>query len=37
MVGRSASLNLAVATSVMLYELFNQRRDQPTATDPRNL
>lgn len=26
MVGRSDSLNLGVATSVMLYELFNQRR-----------
>jgi TrmH family RNA methyltransferase len=26
MVGQSDSLNLAVATSVMLYELFNQRR-----------
>ncbi|HLK59230.1 MAG TPA: RNA methyltransferase [Chthonomonadaceae bacterium] len=26
MVGRSDSLNVAVATSVMLYELFNQRR-----------
>ncbi len=28
MVGRSDSLNLAVATSVMLYEVFNQRRKQ---------
>ncbi|MBX3063524.1 MAG: RNA methyltransferase [Anaerolineae bacterium] len=28
MVGRSDSLNLAVATSVMLYEIFNQRRRQ---------
>jgi TrmH family RNA methyltransferase len=28
MVGQSDSLNLAVATSVMLYELFNQRRKQ---------
>jgi TrmH family RNA methyltransferase len=36
MVGRSDSLNLAVATSVMLYELFNQRRDQQTPPDPRN-
>lgn len=27
MVGRSDSLNLAVATSVMLYEMFNQRRE----------
>ena len=27
MVGQSDSLNLAVATSIMLYELFNQRRD----------
>jgi TrmH family RNA methyltransferase len=26
MVGRSDSLNVAVATSIMLYELFNQRR-----------
>jgi TrmH family RNA methyltransferase len=26
MVGSSDSLNLAVATSVMLYEIFNQRR-----------
>jgi len=26
MVGRSDSLNLAVATSVLLYEVFNQRR-----------
>jgi tRNA G18 (ribose-2'-O)-methylase SpoU len=28
MVGRSDSLNLAIATSVMLYELFNQRRSR---------
>src|SRR6266571_1623760 len=28
MVGRSDSLNLAVATGVLLYELFNQRRNQ---------
>lgn len=28
MVGRSDSLNLAVATAVMLYEIFNQRRDE---------
>jgi len=27
MVGRSDSLNLAVATGVVLYEIFNQRRD----------
>jgi TrmH family RNA methyltransferase len=26
MVGRSDSLNLAVATGVMLYEIFNQRQ-----------
>jgi TrmH family RNA methyltransferase len=26
MVGRSDSLNLAVATGVMLYEIFNQQR-----------
>jgi RNA methyltransferase, TrmH family len=31
MVGRSDSLNLAVATGVMLYEIFNQRR-QPGAS-----
>lgn len=28
MVGRGDSLNLAVATSVLLYELFNQRRSR---------
>jgi TrmH family RNA methyltransferase len=28
MVGRSDSLNVGVATSIMLYELFNQRRDR---------
>ena len=28
MVGKSDSLNLAIATSVMLYEVFNQRRMQ---------
>ncbi len=28
MVGRGDSLNLAIATGVMLYELFNQRRDR---------
>ena len=28
MVGKSDSLNLAIATSVMLYEVFNQRRTQ---------
>jgi TrmH family RNA methyltransferase len=27
MVGRSDSLNLAVATGVMLYEIFNQHRE----------
>ena len=29
MVGRSDSLNLAVATGIILYEKFNQRRTQP--------
>jgi RNA methyltransferase, TrmH family len=29
MVGSSDSLNLAVATAVVLYEIFNQRREQP--------
>lgn len=33
MVGRSDSLNVAVATSVMLYELFNQRRKQTAQSD----
>jgi TrmH family RNA methyltransferase len=28
MVGRSDSLNLAVATGVLLYEIFNQQRAQ---------
>ena len=28
MVGRSDSLNLAIATGILLYELFNQRRNQ---------
>jgi tRNA(Leu) C34 or U34 (ribose-2'-O)-methylase TrmL len=28
MIGEDNSLNLAVATSVMLYEMFNQRRDR---------
>ncbi len=28
MYGRGDSLNLAVATAVMLYELFNQRREK---------
>lgn len=31
MVGRSDSLNVGVATSLMLYELFNQRRQQSGA------
>jgi RNA methyltransferase, TrmH family len=31
MVGRSDSLNLAVATAVMLYEIFNQRRRNETV------
>lgn len=31
MVGRSDSLNVGVATSLMLYELFNQRRRQSKA------
>jgi TrmH family RNA methyltransferase len=29
MVGEGDSLNVAIATAVMLYELFNQRRDAP--------
>jgi len=29
MVGGSDSLNLGIATGIMLYELFNQRRHQP--------
>ncbi|HMD89829.1 MAG TPA: hypothetical protein VKF38_11760 [Anaerolineaceae bacterium] len=28
MVGQSDSLNLAVATAVVLYEIFNQRREK---------
>ena len=32
MVGRSDSLNLAVATAVMLYEMFNQNRRQRETT-----
>jgi TrmH family RNA methyltransferase len=28
MVGRADSLNLGVATSIMLYEIFNQRRER---------
>ena len=32
MVGRSDSLNVGVATSLMLYELFNQRRRKPVAS-----
>lgn len=31
MQGRSDSLNLAVATAVMLYEIYNQRRDRPVG------
>jgi tRNA G18 (ribose-2'-O)-methylase SpoU len=31
MAGRSDSLNLAVATGVMLYEIFNQRRGASDA------
>ena len=34
MVGRSDSLNLAVATGVLLYELFNQRRCATLPVDP---
>lgn len=34
MVGRADSLNLGVATSIMLYELFNQRRERPPALPP---
>lgn len=33
MVGRSDSLNLAVATAVVLYEIFNQHRHHPSATE----
>lgn len=33
MVGRADSLNLAVATGVMLYELFNQRRRRDAPPD----
>lgn len=29
MVGRTASLNVVMATAVMLYELFNQKRCKP--------
>lgn len=29
MIGRSDSLNLAVATAIVLYEIFNQRRKRP--------
>jgi len=29
MLGKSDSLNLAVATAVVLYEVFNQRRREP--------
>jgi TrmH family RNA methyltransferase len=32
MVGRSDSLNLAVATSVLLYEVFNQQRAKNKIT-----
>jgi TrmH family RNA methyltransferase len=31
MVGRSDSLNLAVATGVILYEIFNQQRAMSSA------
>ncbi|NPV85975.1 MAG: RNA methyltransferase [Anaerolineae bacterium] len=31
MVGRSDSLNLAVSTAVVLYEIFNQRRERQTG------
>lgn len=34
MTGRSDSLNLAVATAVVLYEIFNQRRDRRIGSDP---
>ncbi|HZP81932.1 MAG TPA: hypothetical protein VFB21_09865 [Chthonomonadaceae bacterium] len=34
MVGRSDSLNLAVAASVVLCEMFNQRRAGPRLTPP---
>ncbi len=33
MVGRGDSLNLAVATAVMLYELFNQNREEGLRTE----
>lgn len=32
MAGRSDSLNLAVATGITLYEIFNQRRDNPVTS-----
>jgi TrmH family RNA methyltransferase len=34
MVGRGDSLNLAVATAVILYEKFNQRRTRPQRVYP---
>ncbi|HWE64483.1 MAG TPA: RNA methyltransferase [Chloroflexota bacterium] len=34
MVGRSDSLNLAIATSVLLYELFNQQRERRGGPSP---
>lgn len=35
MVGAADSLNLAVATAVLLYEVFNQRRADPATQDAR--
>jgi TrmH family RNA methyltransferase len=32
MVGQSDSLNLAVATSVVLYEIFNQKREKQASS-----
>lgn len=33
MMGKSDSLNLAVATAITLYEILNQRQDQPSASE----
>jgi TrmH family RNA methyltransferase len=33
MVGKSDSLNLAIATAVLLYEIFNQKRNQPVVRE----
>ncbi len=37
MLGSLDSLNLAVATGVVLYEIYNQRRDQPPVSGSRSL